>query len=246
MTRYIPCLGRQHLVRVGCQQGKNKKGLRAGFTVPLRNIKSHRKVSTDLPTAPGARDASVTNWAAKVGSAENVLPVWHFSPGTYVHTHQDFTMRAMLPRRCPYCLQVLRTKETTKQRFLLSNKTAADFRLTAEPQQGEASGNFGFGRAFKPGHVNAQRSGREDPTVPWGEWGADDPCERTGSMQNVLDAMGTLGFAENEIDGLLNGLSAVCYLSQVGFVHVARREDGRLGRKLSLSNASSGFCLAWI
>lgn len=101
-------------------------------------------------------------------------------------------------------LKLLHADETTKRRFRLGGKTAADFRVTAETQCQGSSTPGGLSSTSRPGDGGLSSKGS----------GRSDPCG-IGTIQKLLDTLAVMGAAEAERDELLRGLSAVLHLGEV-------------------------------
>lgn len=99
-----------------------------------------------------------------------------------------------------------------KKRVRLEGKTAADFRLTAESQRGQAPGGIGLAWRSEPGNSSYSFSQDGVAEIPSRMF---DPLGSRGTLKDTTDAMTAVGIAGTEVDCVLRGVSAVLHLHQV-------------------------------
>ncbi|CAM9456858.1 unnamed protein product [Laminaria digitata] len=123
--------------------------------------------------------------------------------------------------------QILNADEEVKKRVRLGDKTAADFRLTAEPhepQRGQAPAGVGFAWRSESdrGSCSSQDAGAE---VKSGT--RESIFGSRGTLKDTIDAMAATGVAGTEVDSVLRGVSAVLHLHQIEFKDVGGEEIHR-------------------
>ena len=106
--------------------------------------------------------------------------------------------------------------EEVKKRVRLGGKTAADFRLTAESQRGQAPGGTGFAWRNESGRGScpSQDTGGEIPSR------TRESIRCRGKLKETTNAMAAVGIAGTEVDCVLRGVSAVLHLQQVSVYYI--------------------------